>query len=39
MGLTQEDLADRAGIYRAYLSDIERGNRNFRLVNIEQPCR
>jgi transcriptional regulator with XRE-family HTH domain len=34
--LTQEDLADRAGIHRTYLSDIERGSRNVSLVNIER---
>lgn len=32
--LTQEELADRAGIHRTYLSDIERGSRNPSLVNI-----
>jgi transcriptional regulator with XRE-family HTH domain len=36
LGLTQEDLADRAGIHRTYLSDIERGSRNLSLVNIER---
>ena len=35
-GLTQEDLADKAGIHRTYLSDIERGTRNVSLINIEQ---
>ena len=34
--LTQEDLADKAGIHRTYLSDIERGTRNLSLVNIEK---
>jgi transcriptional regulator with XRE-family HTH domain len=34
--LTQEDLADRAGIHRTYLSDIERGSRNVSLINIER---
>jgi transcriptional regulator with XRE-family HTH domain len=34
--LTQEDLADRTGIHRTYLSDIERGARNVSLVNIER---
>lgn len=32
--LTQEALADLAGIHRTYLSDIERGSRNPSLVNI-----
>jgi transcriptional regulator with XRE-family HTH domain len=34
--LTQEDLADKAGIHRTYLSDVERGTRNLSLVNIEK---
>jgi transcriptional regulator with XRE-family HTH domain len=36
LGLTQEDLADKAGIHRTYLSDVERGTRNLSLVNIER---
>ncbi len=36
MGLTQEEFAERAGIHRTYLSDIERGARNLSLVNIER---
>jgi transcriptional regulator with XRE-family HTH domain len=36
LGLTQEDLADRARIHRTYLSDIERGTRNLSLINIER---
>jgi transcriptional regulator with XRE-family HTH domain len=36
LGLTQEDLADKAGIHRTYLSDVERGTRNLSLVNIEK---
>jgi transcriptional regulator with XRE-family HTH domain len=27
-GWSQEDYADRAGIHRTYVSDIERGSRN-----------
>lgn len=34
--MTQEDLAEKAGIHRTYLSDIERGQRNVSLVNIER---
>lgn len=34
--LTQEDLADKAGIHRTYLSDVERGGRNLSLINIER---
>ena len=36
LGLTQEDLAEKAGIHRTYLSDVERGSRNLSLVNIEK---
>jgi transcriptional regulator with XRE-family HTH domain len=36
LGLTQEDLAEIAGIHRTYLSDIERGSRNVSLINIER---
>ena len=36
LGLTQEDLAGKAGIHRTYLSDIERGSRNVSLINIER---
>jgi transcriptional regulator with XRE-family HTH domain len=34
--LTQEDLADKAGIHRTYLSDVERGARNLSLINTER---
>jgi transcriptional regulator with XRE-family HTH domain len=36
LGLTQEELAERAGIHRTYLSDVERGSRNVSLLNIER---
>ena len=36
LGLTQEEFAERAGIHRTYLSDIERGSRNVSLINIER---
>ena len=36
LGLTQEELAERAGIHRTYLSDVERGARNVSLVNVEK---
>jgi len=32
LGLTQQDLATRAGISRAYLSDIERGRRDISVA-------
>lgn len=34
-GWTQVELAERFGLDRSYLADIERGNRNVSLVNIE----
>ena len=33
-GLSQEGLADRAGLHRTYISSIERGQRNVSLENI-----
>lgn len=36
LNLTQEEFAERAGIHRTYLSDIERGSRNPSLINIER---
>lgn len=36
LDLTQEDCADKTGIHRTYLSDVERGSRNLSLVNIER---
>jgi transcriptional regulator with XRE-family HTH domain len=33
-GLSQEELAARAGLHRTYVSSVERGNRNVSLENI-----
>lgn len=33
-GLSQERLADMAGVHRTYLSSLERGQRNVSLDNI-----
>lgn len=35
-GLSQEELAFRAGVHRTYVSSAERGERNVSLVNIER---
>jgi transcriptional regulator with XRE-family HTH domain len=36
LGLTQEEFAERAGIHRTYVSDVERGSRNISLLNIQR---
>ncbi len=36
LGLSQEELADRAGVHSTYLGGIERGERNPALVNISK---
>lgn len=35
-GISQERLADLAGLHRTYVSGVERGERNISLVNIER---
>jgi len=35
-GWSQEDYADRAGIHRTYVSDIERGERNPTVLMLEK---
>lgn len=34
--ISQEDFADRCGLHRTYISDIERCNRNISIDNIER---
>jgi len=34
LGVSQEKLADRAGLHRTYVGDVERGLRNISLTNI-----
>jgi len=34
LGLSQEELANRTGLHRTYIADIERGERNIGLRNI-----
>jgi transcriptional regulator with XRE-family HTH domain len=35
-GWSQEDYADRAGIHRTYVSDIERGRRNPTITVVDK---
>lgn len=35
-GLSQEELADRAGLHRTYVGMIERAEKNITLLNIEK---
>ncbi len=38
MGVTQEELAGRAGLRTSYISDIERGRRNFSVITLLRLC-
>lgn len=36
LGISQEDLAERAGLDRTYMTSIENGRRNVSIRNIEK---
>lgn len=36
MGLSQENLAEKSGLHRTYISDIERFQRSIALENVQR---
>ncbi|WP_394235996.1 helix-turn-helix domain-containing protein [Pseudomonas anguilliseptica] len=36
IGLSQEELAERAGVHRTYVGMLERGEKNVTIYNIER---
>ncbi|MBR2918492.1 MAG: helix-turn-helix transcriptional regulator [Clostridia bacterium] len=36
LGISQEELADRAGIHRTYIASLEVGKRNVSIITLEK---
>lgn len=36
LGISQEELADRADLHRTYIGSVERGERNITIDNMEK---
>jgi transcriptional regulator with XRE-family HTH domain len=39
LGISQEELAARAGVHRTYIGMLERAEKNITLENIEKICK
>ena len=39
LDLSQEELAERAGVHRTYIGMIERAEKNITLGNVEKICK
>jgi len=39
VGVSQERLAELAGVHRTYVGDVERGERNIALINMQRIAR
>lgn len=39
VGISQQELADMAGVHRTYVSDVERGARNLTVSSLVKVCK